>query len=220
MEDQGVTRRRWLEILLASGGALASSPLHLLLAQSPARPETPNTTLGPFYPLVKPKETDGDLTIVGRGRPRAAGQVIQLSGRVLNRRGEPVRNARVELWQANSHGRYAHDSDPFTEAPLDPNFQGFGVQHTAGDGYYRFTTIKPGPYPSPGGGWRTPHIHFDVRGRIDRKTTQMFFPGEQLNEQDHIFNSARRNRDGLLGRVTRGAAGETVVTWDIIIAQG
>jgi protocatechuate 3,4-dioxygenase, beta subunit len=220
MTNERQTRRRLLELLLASSGALATSPLQELLAQAPMRPETPNTIVGPFYPLVKPKETDGDLTIIGRGRQRAAGEVIQLTGRVLNRHGEPVRKARVELWQANTHGRYAHGSDPYTEAPLDPNFQGFGVQETDRDGYYRFTTIKPGPYPSLGGGWRAPHIHFDIRGRVDRKTTQLFFPGEPLNDQDHIFNSARRNRDGLVARLTRGAAGELLVTWDIVIAQG
>jgi protocatechuate 3,4-dioxygenase beta subunit len=47
--------------------------------------------------------------------------------------------------QANTHGRYTHPSDT-NPAPLDPNFEGFGVQNTDAEGRYRFKTIKPGAY--------------------------------------------------------------------------
>lgn len=86
--------------------------------QDPALPSTPATILGPFYPLRKPSDKDSDLTrIAGKG-VRAKGQVIEIAGRVLNQLGNPVRNAQVELWQANALGRYSHYSDP-NPAALD-----------------------------------------------------------------------------------------------------
>jgi protocatechuate 3,4-dioxygenase beta subunit len=144
---------------------------------------------------------------------------------VLNGGGEPVRNARVALWQANSHGRYVHLSDPNTAAALDPNFQGFGLQTTDAEGRYRFKTVKPGPYPARTGDWmRAPHIHFEISGRFDRKVTQMFFPGEPLNDQDRLFQEVRNNRDGLVASVTParelGNPAELLVTWDITLTSG
>ena len=117
------SRRRWLEMVLASGGTLATVGLSEILAQSPGRPQTPNMVMGPFYPQVKPLDQDTDLTLIRGHRTPASGQIVHIRARVLNRRGEPVPNARVELWQTNSHGRYAHPSDPNIAAPLDPNFQ-------------------------------------------------------------------------------------------------
>jgi protocatechuate 3,4-dioxygenase beta subunit len=131
----------------------------------------------------------------------------------------------VEIWQTNSHGRYAHQSDPNTAAPLDENFQGFAVQFTDHEGLYTFKTIKPGPYPSREGTWmRAPHIHFDIRGRVDRKVTQMFFPNEPLNAQDRLLQTVRGERNALLASVERaGSSGghdELIAKWDIILASG
>src|SRR5688500_11430166 len=131
------SRRRWLKLMLATGGILATGSLTGLLAQSPTLTETPNMVLGPFYPQVKSSDKDTDLTMIRGHRASASGQVIHLSGRVLNNRGEPVRNARIEIWQTNSHGRYAHRSDPNTAAPLDRNFQGFAAQTTDHEGHYK-----------------------------------------------------------------------------------
>ena len=219
-----VTRRRWLELLLTGGGLLLTGRLSELFAQA-ARPETPNMVLGPFYPLVKPLGRDADLTRVRGRNAQASGQIIHVTGRVLNGGGEPVRNARVALWQANSHGRYVHRSDPNTAAALDPNFQGFGLQATDAEGRYRFKTVKPGPYPARTGDWmRAPHIHFEISGRFDRKVTQMFFPGEPLNDQDRLFQEVRNNRDGLVANVAParelGNPAELLVTWDITLTSG
>src|SRR5687768_10349451 len=114
-----VSRREMLTLLLASSVGVVANFDELLAAES--RAETPNLVVGPFYPLVKPLDRDADLTQIRNRRGRATGQLIDVSGRVLNRNGDPVSNARIELWQANSHGRYAHQSDPNTSAPLDPN---------------------------------------------------------------------------------------------------
>ncbi|MGH9971825.1 MAG: protocatechuate 3,4-dioxygenase [Pyrinomonadaceae bacterium] len=219
------SRRRWLELMLATGGAVATGSLTELLAQTPGRPETPNMLLGPFYPRVKPVDRDADLTIIRGHNATASGQVIHLTGRVLDHRGEPVRNARVELWQTNSHGRYAHPSDPNTAAPLDPNFQGFAVQFTDREGHYRFKTVKPGPYPSREGTWmRAPHIHFDIQGRFDRKVSQLYFPNEPLNAQDRLLQTVRGDRNALLANVeaagSLGSPRALRVTWDIVLASG
>jgi len=162
-EKQAGQRREFLKFGLMSGiGALS---VHGAWAQG-EMPTTPSTILGPFYPVIRPVELDTDLTRIRGHRLRAKGQVIHVAGRILNQRGEPLREARVELWQANNSGRYNHPSDP-NPAPVDPNFQGYGVQVTDRDGRFRFTTIKPGQYPFEGG-MRAPHLHFQVTGRAER----------------------------------------------------
>ena len=148
---------------------------------------TPSTVAGPFYPLLnKPVDRDTDLTVID-GRPvRAQGEVLYLMGQVLNIKGKPVKGVEVEIWQANSAGRYDHPSDP-NPAPVDPNFQGYGVTTTDAEGRYRFKTIKPGGYPVITGWDRPPHVHFQLTGRADRVVTQMWFPGDPLNGQDRLF---------------------------------
>jgi protocatechuate 3,4-dioxygenase beta subunit len=172
--------------------------------------------------VIRPREHDTDLTRTKGHRARAQGQVIHVAGRVMNVQGDPVRDARVELWQANTFGRYSHPSDP-NPAPLDPGFQGYGVQLTDRDGRFRFTTIKPGPYPV-GTRTRAPHLHFEVTGRIDRIVTQLFFPGEPLNEQDFVLQSVPRDRDRLIADLQPAPADEDsttrLVPWDIVLRQG
>ena len=108
--------------------------------------------------------------------------------------GKPVRNSLVEVWQANAAGRYIHKLDQHP-APLDPNFVGAGRALTDDEGHYRFTTIKPGPYPwgNHHNAWRPAHIHFSLFGRAftQRLVTQMYFPGDPLFFQDPIFNGVR-----------------------------
>ena len=95
------------------------------------------------------------------------GQVLHVSGRVLNCDGMPVPNAKLDIWQANSFGRYRHPSDR-NPAPLDPNFNGFAELASDADGSYRFVTIKPSSYPVAANIIRPAHIHFDVTGRSNR----------------------------------------------------
>jgi protocatechuate 3,4-dioxygenase beta subunit len=98
---------------------------------------------------------------------RAEGQVINVMGRVLNLARQPVRDATVEVWQANTHGRYTHPSDP-NPSPLDPNFEGSAVLTTGGEGGYHFKTIKPAAYPAGPNRMRPAHIHFQVSGKQDK----------------------------------------------------
>src|SRR5213594_786171 len=102
---------------------------------------TPRQTEGPFYPDHLPLDTDNDLIIVNDGVMPAIGEITHLSGRILDARGQPIRNALVEIWQVDGHGVYLHSRD--THAKRDQNFQGFGRFLTASSGEYYFRTIKP-----------------------------------------------------------------------------
>ena len=196
-------RRNLLQMAALVGAAGAMSPLQMALAQSGLR-KTPEQILGPFYPVLKAANESGDLTRIPGHAARAAGEVINVMGRLFNLKGEPVAGARIEVWQANSAGRYTHlaDSNP---AALDPNFEGFAAMKTDADGRYRFKTIKPGAYPvTPGvsSAIRPPHIHFRMIGRTDELVTQMYFPDEALNEKDRLLQSvAPRNRELLVAKV-------------------
>ena len=128
------------------------------------------------------------------------GERIVVSGQVLNQWGHPQPGAFVEIWQANSTGRYRHKADT-QDAPLDQNFSGVGRCITDSDGKYRFYTIKPGAYPwkNHPNAWRPSHIHFSIIGETlaDRLVTQMYFSGDPLLEHDPIFSAtpaANRHR--------------------------
>ncbi|MET3810516.1 protocatechuate 3,4-dioxygenase subunit beta [Arthrobacter sp. UYEF3] len=133
---------------------------------------------------------EADLTIAHNGEP--LGERILVSGRVLDGDGRPVAGQLVEIWQANSSGRYIHKRDQHP-APLDPNFTGVGRCITGADGSYSFTTIKPGAYPWKNhlNAWRPAHIHFSLFGRefTQRIVTQMYFPGDALFALDPIYQS-------------------------------
>jgi protocatechuate 3,4-dioxygenase beta subunit len=147
---------------------------------------TPAQTEGPFYPDHLPLDTDNDLLIVNDSLTPAVGEVTWLSGRILDARGEPMRNALVEIWQCDANGVYLHSrSDNGTRR--DAHFQGFGRFLTGASGEYVFRTIKPVAYPG-----RTPHIHFAVKtqGR-DKFTTQCYVKGEPRNERDGVLSAIR-----------------------------
>jgi protocatechuate 3,4-dioxygenase beta subunit len=135
-------------------------------------------------------ELDTDLTRQHTGEP--LGERITVAGRVLDRHGRPIRGQLVEIWQANASGRYAHQRDQHP-APLDPNFTGLGRCLTDDEGGYRFTTIKPGPYPwrNHDNAWRPAHIHFSLFGTAftQRLVTQMYFPSDPIFPFDPILQS-------------------------------
>jgi protocatechuate 3,4-dioxygenase, beta subunit len=144
--------------------------------------QTPAQTEGPFYPDKLPLDTDNDLVVVNNGLTPAVGEVTYVSGRVLDARGEPVRNALVEIWQCDAAGVYLHSGSD-NKPKQDRHFQGFGRFLTGATGEYLFRTIKPVPYPG-----RTPHIHYKVRrGGQDLLTTQLYVAGHAGNEKDGIW---------------------------------
>lgn len=145
---------------------------------------------------------ESDLTLQHTGEP--LGERITVTGRLLDSWGRPQQNQLIEIWQANSAGRYIHQRDQHP-APLDPNFTGAGRAITNDNGEYSFTTIKPGPYPWKNhvNAWRPAHIHFSVFGPsfTQRIVTQMYFPGDPLFPLDPIYNTIRdqKDRDRLIG---------------------
>ncbi|XVX22088.1 protocatechuate 3,4-dioxygenase subunit beta [Actinomycetota bacterium] len=133
---------------------------------------------------------EADLTIQDGGEP--IGERMLVRGRVLDGDGRPVRRQLVEIWQANAAGRYIHKRDQHP-APIDPNFTGVGRCLTDDEGWYEFTTIKPGPYPwkNHNNAWRPAHIHFSLFGTefTQRMITQMYFPGDPLFALDPIYQA-------------------------------
>lgn len=131
---------------------------------------TPEDDLGPFYPLDWQGEIDADLSRFGAAS--AEGERLRISGVVSDRNGVPLRDAVVEIWQADRRGRYRHPGIP--EHLRDPGFQGYGRTLTGADGAYQFVTVMPGRYGS-----RPPHVHFRVAqpGRPEF-VTQMYFRGD------------------------------------------
>ena len=143
---------------------------------------TPKQTEGPFYPVDLPLDTDNDLIILNDSLTPALGEITHLSGRVTDVKGEPIRDALVEIWQVDHEGVYLHKGSDGAEK-RDKNFQGFGRFLTGSTGEYYFRTIKPVRYPG-----RTPHIHFAVKMKGREKwTTQCYIKGEKQNESDGVL---------------------------------
>lgn len=213
-----ISRRQLLKTSLVMGGAVLSVPFNSTSAQ-PASNSTPEQVMGPFYPVMKPVDQDADLTVI-QGKPgKAKGQVIYVMGRVLDLKGNPVPGAQVEIWQANTFGRYTHPGDR-NATPLDPNFEGYGVLFTDAGGRYRFKTIKPGAYPASKAWTRPPHIHFIVTAKTDRFVTQMYFNGEALNETDLLLKDTI-GKERLITKLmppTKDVEPDSLLAkWDIIL---
>jgi protocatechuate 3,4-dioxygenase beta subunit len=156
------------------------------------RPHTLSELSGPANVLRRLPPVRGDLA--GHGDKRALGQLIHLRARVVDEDGAPVAGAVVEIWHCNAAGKYIHPNDR-NDAPADPNFYGAARMVAGESGLVELRTIKPAAYPVPDAGpwWRPPHVHFSVWGRVwlSRLVTQMFFPGEPLNESDAVLNAIR-----------------------------
>lgn len=201
---------------LAGGVALVGPGIAAALMK------TPSQTAGPFYPPRPHAETDVDLTLLDGHADRATGDVILVRGRVTDLRGKPLAGARVDIWQANHYGRYAHPEDRNT-APLDRNFQGIGIAQTDADGWYGFRTITPAPYPLSfvgDSGMRARHIHFKVAHEdAGRLTTQMYFAGDPLIARDTVMRGTPKAQRHLLitSPVEDEATGLPVHRFDIAL---
>jgi protocatechuate 3,4-dioxygenase beta subunit len=188
-------------------------------------PEEMHALAGPVFGEDALQAGDADLTRQHEGEP--LGERITVAGRLVDEDGRPIGGALVEVWQANAAGRYKHEVDQHP-APLDPNFSGGGRVLTDAEGRYRFTTIKPGPYPwgNHPNAWRPAHIHFSIFGRAftQRLVTQMYFPGDPLFPYDPIFNSIRdpRSRELLVSRfdiATSAPDFSLAYEWDIVMRR-
>jgi protocatechuate 3,4-dioxygenase, beta subunit len=182
--DRTITRRQFVRgVGLAAGffvvpGAFAEELMRAALRRTAWVEE------GPFYPKKLPLDSDNDLLIVDDSITHAVGEITHVAGHVLDARGDPIKNALVEIWQVDHNAIYLAERD--SKNGFDPNFQGFGRFETGSRGEYRFRTIKPVPYPSR----IAPHIHFKIKtpGR-DPWTTQVYIKGYPGNQRDHIYHA-------------------------------
>jgi protocatechuate 3,4-dioxygenase, beta subunit len=208
-----VTRRHF-----AIGAAAVAS---VSAAKSQTLLPTTGQEMGPFYPMARPADHDADLTRVKGRSGTAMGQPINVVGKIVDPRGNPIRNAQVELWQCNAAGRYDHPGDRANPAALDLNFQGFAKLVTDRDGQFKFRSVKPKDYDTPIGR-RTPHIHFDMASSKDRLVTQMYFPGESLNDIDFLLRESD-NKQTLIAEAIDRLSGDPqalAFRWTVVLGVG
>lgn len=193
----------------------ASPEVGIPCAVAALRQRTPDLVLGPFYPVRPALRAGGDLWAQRTGLARQA-LPVELSGCVVDLGGYAVVDALVEVWQADEGGRYHHPSAPKPAAD-DAGF-GYGALRTDSSGRYRFRTLKPGAYGEEARR-RAPHIHFQVTGAHDRLVTQMFFPDEPLNAQDHWLRATTRAHQ-LVASITHRSPEVLQLSWDIVLSTG
>lgn len=177
------SRRKFLQGMAFSTALFTSKGLFAELLF-----ETPSMTEGPFYPDKLPLDLDNDLIVINDNVTPAVGEITNLTGRILNANGSPMKDATIEIWQCDANAVYLHSLDSVPKkSQQDKNFQGFGRFVTSSTGEYRFRTIKPVAYP----GRPSAHIHFKIKkGDRELLTSQIFIRGFEGNARDGIFNSA------------------------------
>lgn len=218
---QKISRRSLLKYGLTAGIVSYGMSKNSIVNARPNTLWTPRQTEGPFYPIHEQADKDMDLTHIEGKTQQAKGEVIRVQGRVLDTNGNPLNNAFVEIWQANTWGRYSHKRDPNT-APLDPNFQGWGQTNSDSGGQYGFKTILPGAYPAGPDWTRPPHIHFKVAKQgFYALTTQMYFPDQKLNNVDLILqNLPAAQRDMVIAKQSsNGKTNAQVFVFDIVLLK-
>ena len=173
---------------------------------------TGNQTVGPFLHI--------GLAWLNTNRiaaPGVKGERVTIQGRLLDGDGAGVGDAMIEVWQANALGKYAHPEDS-QKKPLDAGFKGFGRIPTNSKGAFRFSTIKPGSVPGPGGALQAPHLVIAVfmRGSLKHLATRIYFPGEPGNAKDPLLALVpAARRETLIARKRSGRKG--TFEWNVIL---
>jgi protocatechuate 3,4-dioxygenase alpha subunit len=172
---------------------------------------TPSQTIGPFYFGTLVKAYRHDLA-----PPDVAGEHIALALTLHDVEGAVIPDGMFEIWQANSHGRYAHPEDR-RNLPLDAHFDGFGRASTDTSGCARFTTVRPGRVPWPEGGMQAAHINISVfaRGVLNRLATRLYFEGDPALAEDPVLTLVEPGR-----RVTLVARRDAAGVWQLPIHIG
>jgi protocatechuate 3,4-dioxygenase beta subunit len=213
-----MNRLSWTRRQFLGGAAAGVGALYVPGVFAEELTRTPSQTEGPFHPDKLPLDTDNDLLILNDSITPAVGEITLLGGKILDARGNPIRNAVVEIWQVDHSGAYLHSRSGNREK-RDANFQGFGRFLTGKSGEYYFRTIKPVPYPG-----RTPHIHFAVKvpGTQDAFTTQCYIKGEPGNERDMVLKGIKdaKAKESIIidfAPVKDSKIGELAANFDIVL---
>ena len=156
---------------------------------------TASQTVGPFFHLGC-TETHSVRRLAG---PDAKGERVRLTCRVFDGEGVPIPDAMIEIWQADSQGRYNHPADPRASG-RDPHCSGYGRLATDKDGQCLFETIKPGRVPGDGGALQAPHLNISVfaRGVLKRLATRIYFEGDPANVECPVLALVPEERRGTL----------------------
>jgi len=206
MKNPTMIRRKFIKSLL-------SLPvLSLIPVTINAATKTPRSTEGPFYPTgsMRFADVDNNLVKISGVVKEAGGEVITLRGRVLDTKENPIKDARVEIWQCDVNGHYLHTGD--NNSVADNGFQGFGHAITGSDGVYSFITIKPVPYPG-----RTPHIHVKTFANGKELTTQFYLNDHPQNERDFLYARLSNAQKEAVGMTLVKGSNGLVATTDIVI---
>lgn len=182
--------------------------------------QTPSQTIGPFFAYALTPEGYGreGLATNRLAGPDTHGKHIRIEGRLLDGDGAPVSDAMIEIWQANSHGRYRHPEDGRDDIQLTDGFSGFGRAMTDADGVFAFDTIKPGRVPGPGNTLQAPHVSVVVfaRGMPCHAFTRIYFADEaEANAEDPVLGAVEESRRDTLIARRRDPAGGPVYHFDI-----
>ena len=171
--------------------------------------KTPPQSKGPFYKIPS-KILNNDMTNNGK----AIGKRIKVYGKILDNKCKPVTNAILDIWQANSFGKYNHQAD-LSKSRKDNDFYGYMRLQSNEKGEYNFHTILPGSYKVSKDLTRTPHIHFKVTNNKKQLTTQMYFEGNEMNNKDFLFKNT--NNNSILEAVIDKSFSKLTYKFDIII---
>lgn len=171
---------------------------------------TTSQTIGPYLRIGLEWMVIEDIAPNG-----VAGERVAIEGRVVDADGKPVNDAAVEIWQANSQGKYPSPEDP-QDKPVEPGFRGYGRSLTDDGGNFRFRTIKPGRVPGPDGKLQAPHLCVTVfmRGLLKQLVTRMYFPDDPANADDAVLRLVPAERRATLVATKRP---DGALAWNLVL---
>ena len=173
---------------------------------------TTSQTVGPFFSIGLEWLYRDSLA-----GPGVSGERTKISGYILDGDGQPVSDGILEIWQANSYGKYAHPDDA-QQKPVEQGFTGFVRVATDENGRFHFTTIKPGRVPGPDESLQAPHLVVSVftRGLLRRLVTRIYFPNEASNAEDFALQLVEPPRRAtLIAKNVEGLPGN--LQWNVIL---